>query len=106
MKSEFLLIIIIIIIILRLFFFIQLLQSNEISEKEIVQISQQIEVGYGGELAALLGRKIQWEEILQNPHKLGKPVSSFLLDWNQQDGRRDELVHHLQTLKLLKLAKQ
>ena len=70
-----------------------------------MEISRQIGE-CGAELAALLGRKHQWTEIIQDPRKASKPIFNLLLDWNQQVGGRDELVKHLRTLNLLKLANQ
>ena len=58
------------------------------------------------ELAALLERKAQWVNIIQDPRKVSNPIFNLLLDWNQQVGGRDELVKHLRTLNLLKLANQ
>ena len=70
-----------------------------------MEISQQIGE-CGAELAALLGRKAQWVNIIQDPRKASNPIFNLLLDWNQQVGGRDELVKHLRTLNLLKLANQ
>ena len=70
-----------------------------------MEISQQIGE-CGAQLAALLGRKAQWANIIQDPRKASNPIFNLLIEWNQQVGGRDELVKHLRTLNLSKLTKQ
>ena len=74
------------------------LQTERISQKEMLQISQEIG-GNGQRLAARLERLTTWQQILQEPTSVDKVVS-LLFEWDKGGGEHDDLVQLLKELQL------
>ena len=81
-----------------------LLQMKRISQKEMLQISQEIG-GKGQCLAAQLERLTTWQQILQDPTAVDKVVS-LLFEWDKGGGEREELVQRLKELQFIQLAEK
>ena len=80
------------------------LQTERISQKEMLQISQEI-CGNGQRLAAQLERLTTWQQILHDPTSVDKVVS-LLFEWDKGGGERDDLVQHLKELQFIPLAEK
>ena len=81
-----------------------MLQAKRISQKEMLQISQEIG-GNGQRLAAQLERLTRWQQILHDPTAVDKVVS-LLYEWDKGGGERDDLVQHLKELQFTQLAEK